>query len=172
MKRIDVNECPCLPASGCMFLKSDNPIPSPVGDFILSVTSVTGNIRFDYLKWSNFSNKLESRIPAERTARYYTIKDIGEGPHIYVYNDEIIDSISLTAIFDDPIEVMNYPSCGETKKPICSPLDEEYVIDKDLIMPMYRSVLQTIGTVKRLALGGDNNNNDQSDASGVQIPRI
>jgi len=154
-----------------MFLKSTHPIPTPVNDLIISVTSVTGNVRFDPLKWSNFYSKINSRIPAEGRAKYYTFKDIGDGVYLYVYNDQFIESVSVTGIFEDPLDVKRFPVCGEEPDPICSPLDEEYVIDKDLIMPMYRSVLQVLSNFKRMS-APDNSNNDQDDASGSRIPSI
>lgn len=171
LTRIDMNECPCLPASGCMFLKSTHPIPTPVNDLIISVTSVTGNVRFDPLKWSNFYSKINSRIPAEGRAKYYTFKDIGEGVYLYVYNDQFMEAVSVTGIFEDPLDVRRFPVCDKEPDPICSPLDEEYVIDKDLIMPMYRSALQMVAGFKRIS-APDNLNNDQDDTSGSKIPTI
>ncbi len=167
----DMNECPCLPASGCLFLKSTHPIPTPVNDFILSVTSVTAAKRYDYIKWSNFYNKINSRLAAERKGRYYTFKDTGDGVFLYIYNDEFMQAVSVTGIFEDPLDAKRFPRCGKEPKPICSPLDEEYVIDRDLIMPLYRSVLNTLAGFKRIA-GADNLNNDQDDASGIKIPLI
>ena len=90
---VDLAECPCVPASGCTWLRTKYRVPVPLGDFV-AVLSVAGNIQYDYTNWSDVKYKFFSRIRGERDAPTYTVKD----GYIYVHNDIHKKQITVSGI--------------------------------------------------------------------------
>ncbi len=136
LDEVDLSECPCAPLSGCTWRKTRYPIPSIIK--LQSVTSITGNIKYDYLQWDNFEDLKNSRIDAEKRTPYYSFKNTGEGTHLYLHNDDHKSFIQLTAIFEDPNNAYNFPDCKTGKTDPCfSPLDSEFILDPDLLSLVY-----------------------------------
>lgn len=148
LKKVDMNECPCIPASGCVFLKSAYPIPRSATNNYLSVTSILGNKTYDYLRWDSFEDVLNSKNKAERVKPYYTIKSFGKESHLYVYSDNNKEIVSATLIAEDPLEVIGYPNCGKENH-ICNPLDELFVIDMDTLQLIYTMMFDMLLKVKQ-----------------------
>lgn len=171
MKKIDLNECPCAPATGCYFAKSIHPIPRPIGGKLTSVVAVSADHKFDFIPWHTFKDTLNSRIPAERTARYYTFKNIesSDKVHLYIYNKSDLELLSITGTFEDPLEVAAFPKCGEESAIVCSPLDEVFVLEKDLIPVLYDMAFEKLISVKG-AVGSDILTNSQDDSAAPQTP--
>lgn len=169
LQEVDQSECPCTPKSGCTFLKTKYPIPRPIGDLIISVSSVGGDITYSPVRWDKFKSKLYSRIEANAKAAYYTFKDTGEGTHIYVYNDEHKEYVSISAIFDDPDSVKTFPDCSGKVERICNPYDLEFVIDMDVLPILYELVFDKL-TRYRQTSTEDKLNNDSDEAAGIQTP--
>lgn len=124
-----------LPSSGCRTQKTLYPIPTPI--LIKSVMSVAGNIHFDFVEWERIEDFKNSRFKAEQSRPYYSIKNVGEGSHIYIFNHENLEVISVTAIFEDPLMVYNYPDCEDKVDPCFSPLEQEFILDPDLLPLVY-----------------------------------
>jgi len=166
LREVDLHECPCAPQSGCTFLKTKYAIPSFIK--IQSVSSITGNINYDFLQWERFEDLRNSRFEAERIRPYYTIKNTGEGAFIYVYNDIHKDFITITAIFEDPINVYKFPSCDDKVDPCFDPMEKEFLLDSDLIPLMYDIAYQ--GLFRAQQQVQDIVNNSQDDVSPTQTP--
>lgn len=166
---IDQAECPCTPKSGCTFLRTKYPIPRPIGDLIVSISSVGGDITYSPVRWDKFKTKLNSRIKANRSNAYYTFKDTGDGTHIYVYNDEHKDYIAISGIFDDPDSVKEFPNCDGSVDRICNPYDQEFVIDRDLLPIIYDMAFERLSKYRQTSTE-DKLNNDADESGGVQSP--
>lgn len=131
---IPMNECPCTLQSGCMILRSKYPIPSLMTDFsrhiIQSVTGLEGKmvlteINFEDAKYAK-GNKYTSKSPD------FFLRPIGPNVYLYVTITLRIPSVSLTALFDDPLEAYLFPSiCGDTYYNCVGYLDYEFPIDDD-----------------------------------------
>ena len=44
--------------------------------------------------------------------------------YLYIYNDEFIKNITVTGVFEDPIEATAF--CGDDKNAICNPMDTSF----------------------------------------------
>ena len=168
LEEIDLVECPCAPASGCSFLRTKYPIPEVLSQSFI-VSSIEGSINYSFVEWERFKYKLKSRISADKTRPYFTIRKIGEDYHIYVYNDVHKKFITVTAVFESPLEVQVYPSCDGVVDHCFKPLDQKFILDEDLIPIMYDMAITSLVRANRSA-GTDILNNDTDDLAGVQVP--
>lgn len=135
-------ECPCLPSIGCVILRTKEPLPKPLtglinGHLIQSVTSLDGSIIYSPTTWEDKKYKKGSKYTANKPDYY--IRD----NYLYITTKKGPKAITITGIFEDPVEVKNYPSicedkgCGESTPedncPDCqSPLEIDLPIDKDM----------------------------------------
>lgn len=135
LKETDRNECPCNPASGCYWLKSVLPLPKFIK--VLSVTGTSAHEkmeRFSYIRWDRAQYISKSRTRAQREGLYWTIKDIGDSPYLYVYGNTFLERISISGLWENPTEVEAFPSCGQRdKNAVCNPLDVDFHTDIKLI---------------------------------------
>lgn len=168
LEKVDLNECPCAPESGCSFLKSKFKIPQPIGN-LQSVVSLAGNIHYDYLQWERFEDIKNSRFKAERENPYYTLKDTSEGTFLYVYNDIHKEFITVTGIFQHPLEVQNFPNCESGEVDCCfNPMEAEFILDPELLPLTYDFTVQQL--LRNKIQATDIYNNDQDDITKTQIP--
>lgn len=147
METIDMNECPCIPPSGCMFLKSKENIPIDITGIYNSVTSILGNKTYEYIRWDEFEEKLNSRFKAERERPYYTIKGYGGLSYLYILADNDKEVVSATILPEDPLDVLRFPNCG-IEVQVCDPLDREFIIDAELIPILYELTFDKLIKVK------------------------
>lgn len=131
MKEVDRAEHPSAPASGCYWLKSEQPIPIYIK--MMSVTGVVVNSdmpRFDFIKWDRFQYIPKSRSATMANGRYWTIRETSEGPYLYLYGDRFLETVALSGIWEDPISVDQFPRCGVVnEEAICNPLDVNFYTD-------------------------------------------
>lgn len=132
MLEIDQNECPCAPASGFLFTKSEFPVPKSLMDKYHLVSTILGNKTIDYVRWDLIKYKLESRFERDRTTAFYTLKNINSKVHLYVYNSRV-EHITIIDPFENDLLAFSYPDCEGNVKNVCSPLDQNFIIDEDLI---------------------------------------
>lgn len=129
---LDRNKCPCAPASGCYWLKTKAEIPKFIK--MISVTGIVANSempRFNWIKWDRFQYIPKARLKSTQKGRYWTIRDTGEGSYIYLYGDRFLQSIAVSAIWEDPMCAAAYPSCGEVNiNAKCNPLDVNFHTDR------------------------------------------
>ena len=124
-------ECPCVPPSGCILLRSKFPFPIPVtalkGDLIQSVSSLDGNFIIDGTDFAtnkyNEGNKYTSKKPQRFLYNNY----------LYITVVTQLKVVQVTMIAQNPEEVWNYPSfCEEECTECCiSPLDRRFPLDND-----------------------------------------
>jgi len=159
---LDRNECPCAPASGCYWLKSVCELPRYCK--MISVTGIVANgenPRFTFIKWDRFQYIPISRNKSMRNGLYWTIKDTGgDGPYLYLYGSRFLEMVSISAIWEDPMEVEAFPKCGEENlEALCNPLDVDFYTDawlRDIILNKTWQKLLPI----RTAAGFDGLNDD------------
>lgn len=147
MEEMDRNECPCAPASGCYWLKSKCELPKAIK--LRSVTGIVAsgsNPRFNEIKWDRFQYIPKARNTAMKNGRYYTVRDTGNGPYLYLYGDRFLETVSISGFFEDPIAAASFSSCGEPNlEAFCNPLDVDMYTDpwvRDIILPsMWQQLL-------------------------------
>ena len=138
LEKVPKHDCPCLPPIGCDILKTKFPLPKPIVDLnnhlIQSVTSIDGSIIYSEIGWIEKKYKAFNKYTSLKPD--YFIKN----NYLYITHKRGPKIISITGLFEDPIEVENYPSyCSELTEECdncndCkSPLDIFFPIDNDLI---------------------------------------
>jgi hypothetical protein len=150
LKKTDMNECPCLPDSECVFLKSSYPVPKSIFGSYISVTSTLGNKTYDYLRWDAFEDRLNSYIKSERIKPYYTLKNLGAETYLYVYSDNKKEVVSATLIAEDPLEVAEFPNCNKKTK-LCNPMDYSFPVDNEELSTILDLMFNKLIQVKQTA---------------------
>ena len=136
-------ECPCLPAIGCTILRTKERLPSPItgllyGHEIQSVTSLDGSITYSETTWEK--KKYNSGNKFTKAKADFYIRD----GYLYITSNTGPKAITITGLFEDPLEAENYPSickdkeCEENSKEnpclnCISVLDREFPIEKDML---------------------------------------
>lgn len=143
-------ECPCLPPVGCVILRTKEKLPKPLtglynGDTLQAVTSVDGEIIFSPTTWKDKKYKKGSKYTANKPDYY--IRD----NYLYVTTRKTTKVISITGLFEDPLEAVKFPSScqeEECKDNTCieciSPLDMDLPIDKDTVKTLLQMVAQEL----------------------------
>jgi len=133
LEKAPIHECPCLPPTGCSILKTKIKLPKPLTNLnnhlIQSVSSLDGSIVYSEIGWTEKKYKASNKFTANKPD-FYIINE-----YLYITHRVGPKIISITGLFEDPIEVLNYPSfCDKDDALDCSsPLDIEFPIDYDMI---------------------------------------
>lgn len=121
LEEVDREECPTRPASGCVWLKSTKPIPNTIK--IMSVTNSIGTLKFTFERWDRLS--VEKRLESAKKEPLYTFKNVGGDRYLYVYNNDTIKNLQISAVFEDPIDPVEYclgkRHCNPSELPIHTP---------------------------------------------------
>ena len=121
LEEVDRVECPFIPASGCVWLRSTCDIPDFVS--IQSISTQLGDM-YSYVRWDRVREKVGGRLKSAKTDKFYSLRTVKDKVYLYIYNDEFIKNITLTAIFEDPIEAEAF--CKYDKTAICNPMDVSF----------------------------------------------
>lgn len=160
-------ECPCLPAIGCVIMRTKFPLPTPIsglieGHMIQSVTSLEGSIIFSETTWKNKKYKSGSKYTSSKPDYY-----IRDG-YLYITTKKGPTAITITGLFEDPIEAEKYPGicddgCVDSNDcPECiSPLDKDFPIEKDLEKTLIEMTYQEV--VERFSQGREDTRNNSMD---------
>lgn len=169
---IDIVECPCAPASGCTFFKSVHPLPKMTGNGLpINVATIDGGETFNFVRWYNFSDKLNARTKGEREGFYYTVKSFDGCPYLYIYRSCCFDNLQAVTVSlraEEPLEVLCFPVCGQEPKVLCSPLDEKLILPKELLALVFERTWNAIRLMKSMGRP-DVINNDANDSES-QVP--
>ncbi len=179
---VDVIDSPFVPPTGCIFLKSVHPIPTMLDGLPITVTTVAPDCKncdddireFTYVPWQNFQYKMISRLEGQESQMYYTIKNLGSYSDLYIYTNSQFSELKAAAmslIPKDPIDVVNYPKCGEGVKKPCSYLDDKFIIDQEIEAIVFENTLKSVLTVKASAPIGDITNNSNLDSANPKPPQ-
>lgn len=157
-------ECSCIGLTNCTVLRSEFPIPKIIegidSPIIQMVSSVDGTMKFDCTTFStnkyNKGNKFTATKP-----QYYLFNN-----YLYITVVKQIKMIQVTAAFNDPFEVWQYPSaCGPTD--CCFNLyDKTFpLLDDPMDMAVDMATQKLIGVFVQMQ---EDRNNDANDNSGQQ----
>lgn len=170
VEKVDRAEWPTLPPSGCTWMRTTVPLPSDI--LVKSVTGVVAgksNPRFDFIEWDKFQYIATARVPSSRKAKYYSLRDIGDGYYLYLYNEEFLEKLTITGIWSNPIEAAQYPRCGQIDKmALCYPKEVPFHIDRKLTNLIFETTVQ-VGIPKKAAAPVDIENDDKP--ANAQIRR-
>lgn len=164
----DTSECPCNPKSGCIWLKTKYPIPKPLHR-LKSVTSDDGQITYNYSEWERLKSKINSRFKAQNKKAFYTIKTRNDGTYLYLYNKIHTKTITLTGIFENPLQIQYYPGCDGKTVDCPDPMNEEFILDPDLLPLVYDLALNQLLRAKQLSSDILNDDNDNITSTKLKI---
>lgn len=162
MELADRSECPCMPPSGCVWMKTKAPVPHMI--LPISVTDVLANQKFDPKNWRDFPLIKNSRIKSQRKRKYFAYKDTKEGMYLYLYNEEFLEQIAVNGIFEDPIAAAQYPSCGKVDiHSMCNPLDLDFKTDRLYVDRILKLAYSSLPAIRAQLADIDTLNNDIRD---------
>jgi hypothetical protein len=162
---VDRVECPTIPASGCVWLKSTCALPDPIR--IQSISRQLGD-GYSYVRWDKIKEKTGGRLKSAAKEKFYSLRTINDEVHLYIYNDETIKSITATAIFEDPIQAAQY--CGVDQTAMCSPMDLSIHTPRVLIDQIIKQTWDSTIRVRAAAKAKMLNNDSPTDQT-TQMPK-
>lgn len=136
LTEVPQNECPCTIPTGCMILRTMYPLPSLMTgmdkQLIQSVTGLEGRLILSETNYSNKKHNAGNRFT--KNDPNYFIREYQGNNYLYITVNLRLQAISITALFDDPIEAYLYPSlCGNDGYDCQNYLDYPFPIDNDLM---------------------------------------
>jgi len=158
--KADKHECPCAPPTGCVWMKTFIAMPPFLS--MLSVTSIDGSIKYDYVPWNRTRHVLESMLPQERNLPYYTQKTVKDGIYFYLVNDKHKKYITPIGIWSDPRQVQLAPDCKGNYPKCPRILDLQFVIDPDVEELVFSTVTERL-KIGRSGVPAESINDDRAD---------
>jgi len=161
--KAELHECPCIPPLGCDILRSKYPIPKPLTDLnshlIQSVSTLEGNVIFSEITWNEKKYKSSNKYTANKPD--YFIRN----NYLYITHRSGLKVITLTGLFDNPLEVENFPSfceCDDCNN--CeSILEKEFPIDNDMIETLIDiTKIELIEQFSQMVRDSSNNSEDNT----------
>ena len=128
---VDASSCPCITPTGCIVKRSKYRIPKVMTDYnknlIDYVMTVDSGIKFDPTNKTELIHIRGNKYTA--TNKRFLI----DNGYLYAYGKMIPDVLQIRALFEDPIEVINFSTlCSEDVS--CIDIFEiDFPIDSDLI---------------------------------------
>ena len=139
VSKVNASEC-CGITAPCEISRSNIQIPRPVEiyqkDLITRVAGVdiTGpswnHVSLAQVQWSGISKWTKNTVK-------WFIKD----RYIYVLNNPGVKKIAITGVFEDPMDLINIPSCTTAS---CYSPDNEYPISAHMIPPLKQIVIEDL----------------------------
>lgn len=160
-------ECPCAPEGDFTFKRTRWPIPKALDNYV--VFSIGNNLTYDYIQWDYIQDLKNSRFKGERNSIYYTMKTSKDGTYLYLYNDKHGESVAVTGIFENPLEVQNFPDCDGKTDECFAPLDQEFIIDPELLPLVLDAVIMSKAKYKQAQIS-DVYNNDVDESQNQRPP--
>ena len=155
------HDCKCVVPSDCTILKSTCKIPKPIqtklATGIESVSTLDGSVMFTRTTWAKKKYKSGDRYTSKVSD--YFIRD----NYLYVTHNTMLEWVSLSGIFEDPIDVEEFIrnsecSCGEEEDPCIQAMDKELKMEDHLFEPTIQMATQEL--VQMLVpMSEDNDNN-------------
>ena len=143
MELASLHDCPCVPPSGCKFLRSKYPIPNFVSSdkpLINYISNINGTLTYTATKKKKKKYKKGNRYTSSKPD--YFFKD----DYLYITTPEITSTIvTIEAVFKDPLEARKFKgaclSCEDCPGDCESYLDLEFPIEASLEEPL---ILMTV----------------------------
>lgn len=163
------HECPCIPTNGCSVLRTKYKLPKPVTGLsdvlIQSVTTLDGNITLDPSTFETEKYAGGNKFTAKKPTYYI------RNEYLYITIYKKLQVITLSGIFEDPIDAQLYPSFCPSDCPECeckSPFDSPFPIDGDLIRPLLQVANdELIIMLKQMGEDKSNNASDDTNTNGL-----
>ena len=166
MIKASKHECPCVVGNGCEILRTKYKIPKPLTDYnshlISSVSSIDGEIIYGETTWedlkNNSGNKYTANLPDFFVRNEYIYITHRFGPKI----------VTITGLFEDPLEVEKFPSyCEKEDCEDCSECidfnEVDFPIDADLIDTMIEMCITELLNIFPVMIEDNTNNSSENN---------
>lgn len=126
-------ECPCVPSNGCSILRTKYKLPTPIGGLddmlIRSVTTLDGGEKIDLTSFEQVKYDNGKKYTSTKSGYYI------RNQYAFITHKEQLKGLSMDGLFDDPIEVHNFPSlCGLCEDCECLDImDYDFPADKNAL---------------------------------------
>jgi len=136
LEQIDSSSCPCEVTSGCLVLKSKQRLPSTIDTWednninsvvtpLGVVISKTNPVKSRYDKYNKYTGE----------KRAWFIKD----DYLYILNEEMLESVSVSGVFEYPMDVARFTCNGQP----CMTEDSPYPVSLNLMSNIIDIVVKT-----------------------------
>ena len=155
------SECPCIPPIGCEILKTKYPIPKILTNYdshlMQSVTTLDGETKFDEISWTDKKNKKGNKYTADKPDYFF------RNNHLFITHKSKIKAVTMTGLFEDPIEVEKFPSfCPCTDCEDCTDIfDKEFPFDEDGMPRLIEMAVEKL--VVKFSQGMEDTTNNSRD---------
>jgi len=168
LKISQIPDCPCITLD-CLYLKSVIDLPLIVS----SRNNLLLNVSTMYGKKINHIRSLDEL--EYRKDRRYTKESYGYLLHnnklVIVDPKNMLEKVSIKAVFYDPVEIANVSGCGiNGNSPCYDPLNSNFPIDSDLIKYIHDMTYEEILKVFK-SISPDTLNNANDDTSWIKPQR-
>jgi hypothetical protein len=155
LEEVDREECPTRTPSGCVWLRSKKPIPDTIK--ILSVTNGIGTLKFTHERWDRLS--VEKRLHSSQNQPLYTFRNKGGEKYLYIFNNETIKNVHISAVFENPIDPVEFclgkRHCNPSELSIHTP---QHIADM-VLQRVYARIIGQRQTARPDIINNDNNLN-------------
>lgn len=155
-------DCPCVPSTGCKFLRTVKPLPTPISGmdehFIQSVSSLDGQIIFSETTFNTLKYEKGSKYTSNLGS--YFIKN----GYLFIYTNKGIKAVTIVGLFDDPYEVYSFPSvCTEqSENNLCTtPMEMPFPIDRSLATALVEIAAKELLDIMKRSI--EDKHNDSSE---------
>lgn len=168
LEKSTVQELDCVVDDKCVVLRSKYPLPKIIPDIeanlVKYVTSIDGSIRFENIDFQNTKYTSGNKYTSKKS-RFYLRKG-----YLYITHRVILKGVTMEALFEDPIEVYNFPdicnNCSECK---CKDyMDIELSVDRNTFDAITTMTYNTLLSMF-LQMSEDKTNNSSDDSVSRMI---
>lgn len=136
--KVSTHDCPCIPPIGCEILRSKYKLPEPLsglsGSLIQSVTSIDRSLKIDEIVFNAVNSQKGNKYTSKKI-NYFIYNN-----YLYITTPTKISVVSITGLFEDPIDVNKFIGYCNTECVECNQcidyMEENFPIDNDLIDAM------------------------------------
>jgi hypothetical protein len=147
LKKLDKNECPCNPSSGCYWFRTVDPLPEMHGD-VIAVATTKIDKKIQYTAWDDIEDNKDSYSPLFNTAKSYTFRRSIDGLHLYLdYPIEFdLERVAVQARFNNYEDLLKYADCDDSldSNRMCDIMDQEFVAKEQYKMQIIQSAIALI----------------------------
>jgi len=146
MIRVEKHDCPCLPPLGCHIWRTKYKLPKPLSNLnnhlVQSVTSIEGSMIFSEVLWHQVKYLSGNKYTSTKSVYFI------QNEYLYVASKSSPKVIAITALFQEPLDAINYPTLCKEQCEDCQEcidiLSQEFPIDADLIEPLIQECVQEL----------------------------
>lgn len=164
---VDKHECNCIPLNTtCKVRRTKEKVPTPIKDFLASVTSIDGNILYSPTTFHNYDEHSRLR-PIQNKPKYFISNE-----YIYIVNDDDKQYISIEGVFENPSEAANISCSDSSSSAECYyALDQEFNVSPDLLDSIILLTLEELFTSTRAGQEDKYNDAAATDVDYTQLKR-